>query len=56
MSFELNELEGRLALLIQQKEIAVQNFHQILGAVTIVEDLIEKFKDNENGKIDNEGA
>ena len=56
MSFALSELEGRLSNLIQQKEVAVQNFHQILGAVAIVEDLIKKFKENEDGrKMDTEG-
>ena len=56
MSFTLSELESRLSMLIQQKEVAVQNFHQILGAVAIVEDLIKKFKENEDGKINNEDA
>ena len=56
MSFTLSELESRLSMLTQQKEVAVQNFHQILGAVAIVEDLIKKFKENEDGKINNEDA
>ncbi len=65
MSFKLEELMNKLANLYQQKELAQQTFHQVIGAISIVEELVKKIKEdlsnkpvenNDGGKVDSENA
>ena len=64
MSLHLEELVSKLANLNQQKSMAEQTFHQIVGAITIVEDLVKRLKEdlnnkpveNNDGEVNNQGA
>lgn len=49
--FTLDELKKDLETLIQRKEQALQGIHQILGGISIVEQLIQRLLKNE--PIDN---
>ncbi len=46
MSLTLEKLNEDLALLNQRKEQALQGFHQILGAISIVQQMIERLKED----------
>lgn len=46
----IEELKQNLAVLMQQKEQSLLNFHQILGAVTLVEQMIKNIESNNQQK------
>ena len=50
----LEQLKNDLLILNQRKEQAIQNFHQVVGAISILEQLIQREEEQKSETKDEE--
>ena len=51
MSFTIEELQNDLTMLNGRKEQSIQQFHQLTGAISVLEQQINKLSNDESEKV-----